>query len=155
MPTVDTCIWMVSRQARRHPQEFCKGSVVHNICILSSGDLPTVYSNAHRPTFFFNKYFMERDHVIMDCMEERIVKQNRLEYENDCLNWRLLCKLFYWSSQQLKSVHVQCCNSYVKSSSLVTGQLYLLCSIPQLWVCIGGDHVILRSCVDSLVPSQI
>ena len=84
MPTVDTCIWMVSRQARRHPQEFCKGSVVHNICILSSGDLPTVYSNAHRPTFFFNKYFMEWDHVIMDCMEEWLVEQNKLEYENDC-----------------------------------------------------------------------
>ena len=88
MPNVETCIWMNSGQARRHPQELCKGSVVHDLCILSSGDLPTVYSkgvNAHRPTFFFNKYFIEWDHIIMDCMEERLVEQNKLEYENDCL----------------------------------------------------------------------
>jgi len=32
---------------------------------------------------FFNKYFMEVDHVIMDCMEERLVKQNMLEYARD------------------------------------------------------------------------
>ena len=88
MPDVVACIWMYSDYAQHHQQELCKGNIVHHICILNSVDLPTVYSkgvNAHRPTFFFNKYFMERDHVIMDCMEERIVKQNRLEYENDCL----------------------------------------------------------------------
>ena len=88
MPNVVTCIWMFSDYAQHHQQELCKGNIVHHICILSSGDLHTVYSkgvSAHRPTFFFNKYFMEWDHVIMDCMEERIVKQNRLEYENDCL----------------------------------------------------------------------
>ena len=88
MPNVEACIWMYSIYAQHHQQELCKGSIVHHICILSSGDLPTVYSkgvNAHQPTFFFNKYVMEWDHVIMDCMEERIVEQNRLEYNNDCL----------------------------------------------------------------------
>ena len=87
MPVVDTCVWMTSDYARQHPQELCKGKVVHFICILSSGDLPTVYKgvNAHAPTFFFNKYFMERDHVVMDCMEQRLVEQNRLEYRHDCL----------------------------------------------------------------------
>ena len=88
MPDVVACIWMYSDYAQHHQQELCKGNIVHHICILNSVDLPTVYSkgvNAHHPAFFFNKYFMERDHVIMDCMEERIVKQNRLEYENDCL----------------------------------------------------------------------
>ena len=55
---------------------------------MSSGDLPLIYSqgvNGHQPTFFFNKYFMEMDHVVMDCMEQRLVEQNRREYENDCL----------------------------------------------------------------------
>ena len=88
MPDVQTSIWTNTEYGRRHPQELCKGRNVHGLCILSSGDLPTVYSkgvNAHQPTFFFNKYFMEWDHVIMDCMEERLVEQNKLEYENDCL----------------------------------------------------------------------
>ena len=88
IPLVSLYIWMNNDYARQHEHEVCKGKNIHFICVLSSGDLPTVYSkgvNAHCPTFFFNKYFMEMDHVIMDCMEERIVKQNRLEYENDCL----------------------------------------------------------------------
>jgi len=76
-----------SNDAKLHPQELCKGRIVHSICILSSGDLPMAYSkgvNARRPTFFFNKYFMEWDHVVMDCMEQRLVEQNMLEYKQDC-----------------------------------------------------------------------
>ena len=38
-----------------------------------------------RDVFFFNKYFMDYDHVVMDCMERRIVQQNQLEYQRDCL----------------------------------------------------------------------
>ena len=34
--------------------------------------------------FFQNKYFMELDHVAMDCMEERIVDMNKREYELEC-----------------------------------------------------------------------
>ena len=30
---------------------------------------------------FHNKYFMELDHVVMDCIEERIVDMNKREYE--------------------------------------------------------------------------
>jgi len=33
---------------------------------------------------FFNKYFMEWDHVVMDCMEQQLVEQNMLEYKQDC-----------------------------------------------------------------------
>ena len=33
---------------------------------------------------FHNKYFMEVDHTVMDCMEERAVARNRLEFEQDC-----------------------------------------------------------------------
>ena len=89
LPLVNVCIWMNNDYARQHEYEVCKGKNIHSVCILSSGDLPTVYSkgvNAHQPTFFFNKYFTEWDHVIMDCMEERIIEQNRLECENDMLD---------------------------------------------------------------------
>ena len=33
---------------------------------------------------FHNKYFMELDHTVMDCMEERAVAKNRQEFEADC-----------------------------------------------------------------------
>ena len=66
----------------------CNGRNVHNVCVVSSGDLPLVYSkgvNLRHPVFFFNKYFMEMDHVVMDCMEQRLVELNNLEYAQDYL----------------------------------------------------------------------
>ena len=87
IPIVDAYQWMNSNYAKLHVQELCKGRIVHSVCILSIGDLPMVYSkgvNAQQPNFFFNKYFMEWDHVVMDCMEQRLVEQNRLEYKQDC-----------------------------------------------------------------------
>ena len=83
VPRVCTSVWL---NKPTHP--ICKGTSYHTICIVSSGDLPLIYRqgvNAHQPTFFFNKYFMEMDHVVMDCMEQRLVEQNRREYEIDCL----------------------------------------------------------------------
>ena len=59
--------------------ETCHGKVVHNICIVGVGDLPRVVQMAGRH-FFHNKYFMEHDHTVMSCMEERIVQMNKLEY---------------------------------------------------------------------------
>ena len=63
----------------------CTGRVVHEICILNVLDLPTLFQTA-TINFFFNKYFMEYDHVVMDCLERRIVEQNQLEYMRDCLD---------------------------------------------------------------------
>ena len=53
----------------------CHGKVIHHICILGVGDLSRAVQKAGRH-FFHNKYFMEYDHVVMDCMEERIVQMN-------------------------------------------------------------------------------
>ena len=36
--------------------------------------------------FFHNKYFMEYDHTVMSCMEERIVQINKLEYQQEGKN---------------------------------------------------------------------
>ena len=80
MLSVNTNIWLHNTT--------CNGRNVHNVCVVSSGDLPLVYSkglNLSHPAFFFNKYFMETDHVIMDCMEQRLVELNKLEYAQDCL----------------------------------------------------------------------
>ena len=83
IPSVYKTIWLTSGH-----NEPCKGREVHGICVVSSGDLPLVYSmglNPGQPVFFFNKYFMEWDHVVMDCTERRLVEMNKLEYEQDCL----------------------------------------------------------------------
>ena len=65
----------------------CPGKVVHYMCILTTPDLPRIFDAAtkHSTTyFFFNKYFMEDDPVIMDCLERRILAQNIKDYNRDC-----------------------------------------------------------------------
>ena len=66
----------------------CTGKIVHVVCILNILDLPMLFDLGSRGTtyFFYNKYLVEYDHVVMDCMERRIVEQNQLEYKLDCLN---------------------------------------------------------------------
>ena len=87
VPIVDQFIWITNHYATKHAHWYCKGWVVHSICVLGSGDLPIIYKrglHAKKPHFFFNKYFLERNHVVMDCMEERLAEQNIKEYEQDC-----------------------------------------------------------------------
>lgn len=65
---------------------LCKGrKLVHNICIVSSGDLPRLYkASCDKLWLFHNKYFMEYDHVVMDCMEKILLQRNHHEYIQDC-----------------------------------------------------------------------
>ena len=87
VPTIDKYIWMNKNKQTRNKYESCEGRMVHFICIVSVGDLDQIYHwgiNRRTPVFFFNKYFMEDDHVVMDCMEERLLHQNMKEYETDC-----------------------------------------------------------------------
>ena len=65
----------------------CFGVTVHGICVVNHGDLPRIMRETKdgKTALFHNKYFMELDHVAMDCMEEMIVFRNRKEYEEDCL----------------------------------------------------------------------
>ena len=39
--------------------------------------------DVHGP-FFHNKYFMEWDHTVMDCLEEQLVIRNKREYIKEC-----------------------------------------------------------------------
>lgn len=63
----------------------CSGRVVHHICIVTSGDLKEVIerSGDGSKALFHNKYFMEDDHTVMDCMEERLLTKNKREFEAD------------------------------------------------------------------------
>ncbi len=75
--------WRTNREEVRLP---CYGKTVHGICVVSFGDLPRIMNEtgSGSTALFQNKYFMELDHVAMDCMEERIVAGNRREFEQDC-----------------------------------------------------------------------
>ena len=89
IPIVSEYIW-VTGQRKKQPEQYCKsGYIVHNICIMTSADLSSVHRqvnvNKLRGPMFHNKYFMERDHTVMDCLEEQLVVRNKLEYEKDCL----------------------------------------------------------------------
>ena len=73
---LENVFWMYSKDAE------CRGKIVHSICIVGVGDLPHII-NGRRGHIFHNKYFMEYDHTVMRCMEERIVQRNKLEYQQD------------------------------------------------------------------------
>ena len=91
---VSKYIWLIPESTAP-----CSGKKVHSVCIVTAGDMKMVAGETSphglaagyggmRPgeatALFHNKYFMEFDHTVMDCMEERLVEMNRLEYQQDC-----------------------------------------------------------------------
>ena len=68
------------------PGETCLGKTVHEICILNSAELPRVYYAMKANHWFFNKYFMEEDHIVMDCVEEELIRRNRQEFAHGHLS---------------------------------------------------------------------
>lgn len=82
-------VWLVKAIfLRDHPNVKCAGKFVHTSCVFNVRDLPTLhkYGSGRLKVFYYNKYLMEYDHVVMDCMEKRIIELNKLEYERDCNN---------------------------------------------------------------------
>ena len=75
--------WTKSNTFQHTKVHGCHGKAMHNVCVLTAGDLPLVVKDGKRH-LFFNKYFMDYDHTIMECMEQGIVERNKLEYELEC-----------------------------------------------------------------------
>ena len=65
------------------PGETCQGTAVHQVCILNSAELPHIYQAMSRNVLFFNKYYMEEDHVVAECVEEELIRMNKQEYAQD------------------------------------------------------------------------
>ena len=61
----------------------CSKYHLHGICILTSADLPQIKRVMEWNVWFFNKYFMKDDHVVMDCVEEVLVRNNKQEFTRD------------------------------------------------------------------------
>ena len=74
------CFWRTTNENQALP---CFGKTVHQICVVNFLDLPRIMKETKNGSnaLFHNKYFMELDHLVMDCMEERIVDMNKREYE--------------------------------------------------------------------------
>ena len=63
----------------------CRGTFRNEVCIVGVANLKYVYGLLEwKNTIFFNKYFASQDPVIMNCLEEHLVRQNQLEYHKDC-----------------------------------------------------------------------
>ena len=80
---VGHCFWRTNAEEVKLP---CYGETVHGTCVVNFQDLPRIMEETQfgKTALFHNKYFMELDHVIMDCIEERIVAKNRKEFELEC-----------------------------------------------------------------------
>ena len=70
---------------------LCSGATVHHICIITVGEFRSILAKNERKmpaqkALFHNKYYMELDHTVMDCMEERLVAINKREYKKDCID---------------------------------------------------------------------
>jgi hypothetical protein len=81
--SMSSIFWRTSKAARKLP---CYGRTVHLVCVVNFQDMPRIMRETKfgETALFHNKYFMEWDPVIMDCMEERIVAKNKREFELEC-----------------------------------------------------------------------
>ena len=83
LPVVSKSIWKHDKTSPYYVKgEECSKSI-HEVCILTTSDLPLIKQAMELNTWFINKYFMEEDHVVMDCVEERLVMANKEEYLRD------------------------------------------------------------------------
>ena len=64
----------------------CHGKLVRSVCVCATGDLPQIESTyLTNGNLFHNKYAMDLDHTVMDCLEERAVKNNVQDYHEECI----------------------------------------------------------------------
>ncbi len=76
-------IWQSKDISRGH---CAAGKVRHIICIVSAYDLPRLYKASKSSKYWFhNKYMIDFDYTVMDCMESLLVDRNIDEYKNDLL----------------------------------------------------------------------
>ena len=78
--TIDHYIWQY-REDRKH----CNGKVIHNICISKIDDLSRIMKETRNgdKALLHNKYYMDYDHTLMDCMEEELIARNKREFGED------------------------------------------------------------------------
>ena len=56
----------------------------HNICIVSASDLPFIKNEMKAGLWFYNKYLIDYDHVVNDCIQLLLIKNNFNFYKQEC-----------------------------------------------------------------------
>ena len=84
MPLLAQRIWKF--QTLNNSSLCMERKMYHRICIVSASDLPWLRMIMDKRSFYFlNKYWIEYDHVVMDCMEDLLVEKNVEEFSRDCI----------------------------------------------------------------------
>ena len=85
MPLIAQRDWMISK-SQFMIKGFCEGhKIVNSMCIVSIRDLPRLQKASENMSWWFhNKYFIEYDHIVMDCIEKLLIQRNVKEHESDC-----------------------------------------------------------------------
>jgi hypothetical protein len=67
---------------RNLPPSRCKRrKAMHTACIVSSSDLKYLVDNSRKKKWmFFNKYLINYDHIVMDCIESELISRHRNEF---------------------------------------------------------------------------
>ena len=63
-----------------------EGYLRHGICIVSASDLPFVKNQMKRGLWFYNKYLIDYDHVVNDCIQLLLTQNNFNLYQQECKN---------------------------------------------------------------------
>ena len=83
-PLISKSFWKHYKSSHYYSKgESCSGRSVHQVCILNSADLPSIRRYMDRNIWFLNKYFMEDDHIVIDCVEESLISANKQEFHGD------------------------------------------------------------------------
>ena len=58
--------------------------VRHGTCVVSASDLPYVMRQMKKGIWFYNKYLIDYDHVVNDCIQLLLIKNNFNFYKQEC-----------------------------------------------------------------------
>ena len=61
-----------------------EGYLRHNICIVSASDLPFILNQMKKGLWFYNKYLIDYDHVVNDCIQLLLIQNNFNLYKEEC-----------------------------------------------------------------------
>ena len=80
MPRFSRRLWSYSLKKG----DCIDGNLRHNICIVSASDLPFIMKEMKTGLWFYNKYLIDYDHVVNDCMQLLLIQDNFKRYNEDC-----------------------------------------------------------------------
>jgi hypothetical protein len=76
IPIVSARDWMF----RTVPSICKRKKIIHYLCIASSSDLPRIVDKSRKKEWmFYNKYLIDYDDIVMDCIERELLSRNSID----------------------------------------------------------------------------